>query len=181
MKKSRRKTTITWEGEVRKDSAKSLRTKHTGCSGNTLECLEENRGDVMVRKQAEDPQEEKDEEEEEKEEELNSRIRDTLGSQRIAEIVKKFSTCERKPKEHNLFTDTHCRSMLSARLTHTHIYVACIAVHLNIILRSVRWCLTQCLYLKYFNRNSKRTYSLSYACYIFRQSFISLFLRSALF
>ena len=37
MKKSRRKRTITWEGEVRKDSAKSLRTKNTGCSGNILE------------------------------------------------------------------------------------------------------------------------------------------------
>lgn len=94
----------------------------------------------MARKRAEKPQEEKDEEQEKEEEKLNSRIRATL---RVRE-----STCERKPKEHNLFTDIHCRSILSAGLVHTQIYVACIAVHLNIILRSVRWCLKWCLYVK---------------------------------
>lgn len=33
MKKSRRKTKITWEGEVRKDSDKSLSTKKRGAAG----------------------------------------------------------------------------------------------------------------------------------------------------
>jgi hypothetical protein len=51
-------------------------------------------------------------------------------------------------------------------------YVAC---NICIILRSVRRCLRWCLYLKYCNRKSKRSPHLSNACYICRQSQISLF------
>jgi len=54
MKKFRRKTTITWEGEVRKDSAKSLRTKTLGAAGIYWSDWRKNREDVMVKKRAEE-------------------------------------------------------------------------------------------------------------------------------